>query len=158
MLNLYLPAAKTLSTFAQPELLSIKVSPSIEKNCAAVAGHSQEYVSETEWCYLKLVKKEECVILDSIEFESISNGDLELDTQYNNAELSSNAIATLFETSELIPSIGFSLAAYISKRITASNFESSSANSSENAFLDAASGFANELSVTATLAASITAC
>ena len=66
-------APKNMSILGNPILLDLLVSSSVEKNCVSVESGNDLSSDKREWCFLKLVRKEECPILERIELDLIQN-------------------------------------------------------------------------------------
>ena len=98
---LVLYAPENISIFATPELLNIKISADVEKNCVEFASPNDLHLDKREWGILKLITKEECVVLESVALELLFDNDF--DSYTVKPEVLEVFLTTLFETSEVIP-------------------------------------------------------
>ena len=97
---------ETISIFENPLLLNLKVSSDVEKNCIDISFLDEKARAERQWCFVKLVNKAECVVLEDVELELTINENW-ISTQPKDCvvkqEILDLVIEYLFSLSDRIP-------------------------------------------------------
>ena len=95
-------APKNMSILGNPILLDLLVSSSVEKNCVSVESSNDPSNDKREWCFLKLVRKEECPILERIELDLIQNAPGDINSSDQITDSLNTIIEKIFKRSDSI--------------------------------------------------------
>ena len=91
-----------MSILGNPILLDLLVSSSVEKNCVSVETGNDLSNDKREWCFLKLVRKEECPILERIELDLIQNAPGDINSSGQITDSLNSIIEKIFERSDSV--------------------------------------------------------